>query len=582
MRALSNSGADEQGGPNDEITIKFEERSIPCRRGETLAAALTAAGELRLRHTRSGDDRGMFCGMGVCQECLVEIDGRPAQRACMTVVDGPVTVRRQIPDSPLSCTAPAPPLSSYDDNSADEPDVLVIGGGPGGLTAASIVAEAGANVVLLDERPELGGQFYKQPNAPGDLPNNAAQDRQFTKGRELIERARRSGAELLSGMEVWGAFAPSEIAAADGNRSRIFRPRRTIVAAGAYERGLPLPGWTLPGVMTTGAAQTLLRGCGVLPGKRILIGGNGPFNIQVGMELKKAGAEVVAVAELAKAPGLSSLASLVGMASSSPGLLAKGIYTVAWLRRAGVPVLHGCGLVSIEQTEAGLRVNLGSARSDGIEASTYFDVDVVCMGYGFQPNNEILRSLGCEHEYDARRGHLVVGRNDNCETTVDGVYAVGDCCGLRGAPATLDEGLIAGIGVAETLGLSVSDQLVKVRREARVRLKSHARFQSALWDIYAAPRYQSELATSKTIICRCENVDMETIEKVLNDGTPSIGDVKRRTRLGMGRCQGRYCAPVIASILSERQGRALDEFALFAPRAPIKPIRIADIVKASR
>jgi hypothetical protein len=334
--------------------------------------------------------------------------------------------------------------------------------------------------------------------------------------------------------------------------------------------------------MTTGAAQTLLRGSGVLPGKRILIAGNGPFNLQVGMELKRAGAEVVAVAELAIAPGLSSIAGLVGMATSSPGLLAKGIQTVAWLWRAGVPILYGCGLASVEETKAGLRGRLGSARPGGIEANTYFDVDVVCMGYGFQPNNDILRSLGCAHEYDARRGHLVVGQNDNCETTVEGIYAVGDCCGLRGAPATLDEGLIAGVSVAESLDLKVSDHLEKTRREARARLKRHERFQSALWEIYAAPRYQSELATSKTIICRCENVDMGTLEEVLGDGAPSIGDVKRRTRLGMGRCQGRYCAPVIASVLSKRQGRSLDEFALFAPRSPIKPIRIADIIKANR
>jgi NAD(P)H-nitrite reductase large subunit len=202
------------------------------------------------------------------------------------------------------------------------------------------------------------------------------------------------------------------------------------------------------------------------------------------------------------------------------------------------------------------------------------------MGYGFQPNNDILRSLGCKHEFDESRGHLVTRRNDNCETTVSRIYAVGDCCGLGGAPAALEEGLIAAAAAAEALGLTLSASLAATRRDARRRLKRHRRFQAALWRMFNAPRYQTELAGQTTLICRCENVDLESLEAALSDGEPSIGEIKRRTRLGMGPCQGRYCAPVVAAMLAERRGRPIDEMAYFAPRAPVKPIRIADMVKA--
>src|SRR5215813_9119192 len=145
----------------DSVAIDFHGRAIQGRPGETLAAALTAAGERELRETEGGERRGLFCGMGVCQECLVEIDGQANQRACMTKLSRALSVRRQ-----------APRAVAFDPSSADHalagedalaPDVLVVGGGAGGLNAATVAARAGAQVLLVDERPQPGGQYYKQP-----------------------------------------------------------------------------------------------------------------------------------------------------------------------------------------------------------------------------------------------------------------------------------------------------------------------------------------------------------------------------------------------------------------------------------
>lgn len=555
------------------IGIVFEGREIRCRPGLSVAAALTAAGERELRDTGPGEQRGLYCGMGVCQECRVRIDGRDGLRACMTPVADSMRISRMPPVATPGAHAP----EHAGDEQPQAPDVLVIGGGPGGLTAAAVAAEAGAKVVLVDERPALGGQYFKQP-APGvKLPRSLAGDSQFRRGRELIDRARRSGTRMLGGAEIWGAFAPNEFGLSTGSGSWIMRPKRTIVATGAFERGLPVPGWTLPGVMTTGAAQTLLRSYGVLAGNRVLVAGNGPLNLQVALEMQRAGATVVAVAESARAPGLASLGDAVRLLLASPGLALDGLGYMAALRRAGVPVLFQRVLKSVEAVEGGLRASLAAVGDEGGPAERTVAVDAVCAGYGFQPGNEVLRCLGCRHRHDERRGHLVTVRDEHCETTVAGIYAIGDCCGLGGAPAALEEGLIAATAAARSLGLDLPAKVVEYRKAAIRALRRHRRFQAALWRLFDAPRYQAELATPDTMVCRCEDVRLRDLDAALALGDSTIAMLKRRTRLGMGPCQGRYCAPVAASIIERHTGSPPDEFSLFAPRVPIKPVRIGDI-----
>ena len=555
------------------IGIFFEGREIRCRPGLSVAAALTAAGERELRDAGAGDKRGLFCGMGVCQECRVQIDGHSGIRACMTPVADGMRISR-MPQLAEPGEYASQPVG---DERPQRPDLLVVGGGPGGLTAASVAARAGADVVLIDERSALGGQFFKQPVSEADLPPSLAGDRQFEQGRLLIERARRSGVRMLGGAEIWGAFAPNEFGVFDGRGSWIMRPKRAIVATGAYERGLPVPGWTLPGVMTTGAAQTLLRSYGVLAGRRVLVAGNGPLNLQVALELRRAGANVVAVAESARSPGRGALGAAARLFFASPGLALNGLGYLAGLRRAGVPVLYRRVLKSVEAADGHLRATLARVGDEYGAVERIVEADVVCTGYGFQPNNDMLRCLGCRHDQDERRGHLVTVRNAHCETTVSGVYAVGDCCGLGGAPAAAEEGLIAACAAIQSLGLDLPAETVRARERAVSALRRHRSFQTALWRLFAAPRYQTELATPDTLICRCEKVRLGDLDAALEQGDSTIAMLKKRTRLGMGPCQGRYCAPVAAAIIERHTGRPTNEYSLFAPRVPIKPVRIGDL-----
>jgi NADPH-dependent 2,4-dienoyl-CoA reductase/sulfur reductase-like enzyme len=529
--------------------IRFDGQPIASRPGQTVAAALTAAGVRVWRTTRHGAPRGLFCGMGVCQDCLVTIDGRSNQRACMAKISGPHEVRSQDPLPTLMAGREGEAAAS----GPEQVEILVLGGGAGGLTAAAVAAEAGAEVVLVDERPNPGGQFYKQP--AGDPPWN---DAQFAGGRRLIARARAAGVRFVAGT-AWSTSLPLRVEVFGEQGARSFRPRKLVVATGAFERPLPVPGWTLPGVMTTGAAQTLVRSYGVLPGRRVLVAGNGPLNLQVAGELRRAGAEVVAVAEAAPRPGMRSFGQLAAMAAAAPGATVRG---AGYLARTRTVMRWGTCLAKVTVAGNGLHARL----DDG----SAWDVDTVAMGYGFLPANELLRLLGCRHRYDPARGHLVAERDAHCRTTVPDVLAVGDCCGLGGAAAAEAEAAIAG---AAAVGRKPDPQ-------AQRALARHRRFQAALWAMFAAPPADWAATDAATAVCRCEEVELGAVQAALSAGATSLAAIKRATRAGMGRCQGRYCGPLLAELLHQRTGRSLDELAFFAPRPPVRPVPLGAIATA--
>ena len=195
--------------------IRFDGQPVASRPGQTVAAALTAAGVRAWRTTRHGAPRGLFCGMGVCQDCLVTIDGRPNQRACMAKISGPHEVRSQNPLPSLV----AEEKGGLAAREPEQVEILVLGGGAGGLTAAAVVAEAGAEVVLVDERPNPGGQFYKQPAG-----EPLWDDAQFAGGRKLIARARAAGVRFVAGT-AWSASLPLRVEIFGEEGARSFRPR---------------------------------------------------------------------------------------------------------------------------------------------------------------------------------------------------------------------------------------------------------------------------------------------------------------------------------------------------------------------
>jgi glycine/D-amino acid oxidase-like deaminating enzyme len=535
------------------ISFHFDDRRIEALEGETVAAALSAASITTFRHTPSGAPRGLFCGMGACFDCVVTVNGRIGQRACLTrVLDG-MEVSSGFP-SELACDA-TPVLVEERDC-----DVLVVGGGVAGLSAGIAAAAAGASVVLLDERSAPGGQFAK-PLAPSHA--DGLPDRQFRLGADLLDRAERTGVRIETNALVWGAFAADEIAALVRGQSIIYHPRRLILATGAHEAPVPIPGWTLPGVMTTGGLQTLVRTQRVSPGHRVLIAGNGPLNLQLACELLTVGITPVAVLEAAPRPGIAAWRDLARMARSAPDLAHDGWATLHRLKRAGGPA---GGLVRWGTT---LDRMDGSDRVETALAGAHrFDVDVVALNMGFQPEVNLARALGVPHRLvDRGAGHLATEADAEGRTPVSGVFAVGDGAVLGGVRVAQARGRLAGLAAAREIGFHAPPDASAIAALARAET-----FQDALWRVFAAP---ATPIADATIVCRCEEITAARLHAEIADGLTSLPILKKATRAGMGRCQGRFCAATIARICPAPP----DPEGFAAPRAPVRLVPAAALMR---
>lgn len=417
-------------------------------------------------------------------------------------------------------------------------DVAVVGGGPAGMAAAVAARRAGASVVLIDEYAAPGGQIWRRRYdelgalMPASLPR-AAQ-------RACAELASLD-VQVLTGTAVWAAPDPHTLLLA-GPPGRL-RAGAVVLATGAYDRPVAYPGWTLPGAMTAGAAQALAKGQGVLPGRRVLLAGAGPFLLPVAEQLAARGAEVVAVAEATRRRDW--LAAAPRMAGHPGRLIEYARY------RTRVPrIAWGHVLVRADGEDCVRSATIARAAPDwsplpGTERT--LAVDAVCTAYGFLPNVALARALGCELNGDA------VAHDGDMRTSVADVYVAGEVAGIGGADLAQAEGALAGAAAA---GADVADL-----RRARGRL---AGFAAILADLFDPRPGLAVLATPDTVLCRCEDVTAGAIDAAIADGATTPSALKIVTRCGQGPCQGRVCERLVASRLPAAQR--------FTPRAPLGPL----------
>ncbi|MEM6381929.1 MAG: FAD-dependent oxidoreductase [Pseudomonadota bacterium] len=542
----------------DELTFHFDGRSYSANRGDSIAAALSAAGVHTLGTRRSGRPRAAFCGMGVCHDCLVTVDSVRGERACMTRVRQGMTVQREDERSFADGTkAPRPATSE-----AINADLAIIGAGPAGLSAALGAADAGADVVVLDERGEAGGQYYK-PRSEGHR-GSTLLDRQHLRGKALRAKVSASGARFIAGQSVWFARrneAGFEIRTLGQERAYRVQSRAVIIATGAYERPAMVPGWTLPGVMTIGSAQTLVRRYGVVPGKRILIAGHGPLGMQLASELADLNADMVALADRGRpAPGLA----LLSAALADPRLVADGAAYRLALMRARTPFLSGWELCRIEGED---RAEAAVLRQISTGKEKRFEVDCVVAGDGFAAQLELARLLDVPVKTDVTTGDVRPMRQADGTTPTPGVWIAGDAGGLGGAQIATRQGELSALSALQYLGIPSSADTKRAMRN----LNWAQRFQSALWSMYRAPARGP--ICDQTILCRCEEVSAGTARAAIADGADDPAVLKRKTRIGMGRCQGRYCLPQ-ALKLFDAAGIKADSSALFAPQIPARPTQL--------
>ena len=308
-----------------------------------------------------------------------------------------------------------------------EAELVIIGAGPGGIAAAVEAARSGVSPTILDENPRAGGRVYWQFNDGFRINDTNFLGPDYKKGRELLAElaAFDYKVEYLKDAVIFGLFEDRILAFEHDGAGHSLNYKKLIVATGAYDRPVPFPGWTLPGVLTAGGAQSLVKMQRVLPGRNILLAGTGPLQLVLANQILDAGGRIEAVLE---AGDIDNWLKLLKGFRGNWGLLTDGLNYMWGIRKARVPFLrrhmileaHGHDRVEevvIAEVDKDWRPKENTRRT--------LEVDTVCIGYGLVPSVQITRLAGCEHAYEPRLGGWIPLRQENMETGVSGVYAVG-------------------------------------------------------------------------------------------------------------------------------------------------------------
>lgn len=450
-------------------------------------------------------------------------------------------------------------------------DLAVLGAGPAGMAAATLAAQRGARVLLLEESASPGGQVYRAPPPGFTIPADA--DRRA--GDALRAALASSGADIRTGCRVWGlgggplvpggdAHAPFRIDALDATGTPFMAEARALVlATGTQERIIAFPGWTLPGVLGLAAATILLKADGVLPGHRVVVAGAGPLLFAVAHKLLKAGAPPVAVVDLAStAEWMAALPAL----AARPDLLARGAAWRAALVAARVPVLAAHRVATAKGDDVLRRVQVVPL---GGGAGRWLDCDALCIGHGLAPATEATRTYRATHDYDAARGGWIPRTDADGHTSVPLLYAAGDGAGVRGAAAAPASGALAALAALHDLGMlpeHASARVGPARELARA-----SRTGSAMARMMALRPALVAAIPPDCVVCRCEGITRAQVEAALDDGARDMNQMKQYTRCGMGPCQGRICGETAAELVGLRVGGR--EHAGFATgRVPLRPV----------
>ncbi len=461
--------------------------------------------------------------------------------------------------------------------SGDRVPLVVLGAGPAGVAAAVAAADAGVPVTLVDLGARAGGQYHRREPAPFTTARAGALHHGLDRFSDDVERLTRApGFRHVTGAGVWGVQRLADGAvrlATDRPELPLLEADAVVLATGANERVVPFPGWDLPGVLTVGGAQALLKGQGMRPGRAVVVAGAGPLLLPVAAALARVRTHLVAVTD-ANDPRAWLTGSPRGL---RPATVKEGAAHLAALTRRGVRVRPRTAAIAAHGDGRVEEVVLARLARDwtpvpGSERTV--PADALATSHGFVPDVGLAVGLGCT--LDTTEATAPAVAVDTLQaTSVAGVWAAGELTGVGGARVAAHEGTVAGLAAARTLGGTVDDTTLE---RAVARRRADAPFLRTLARVLTVGDGWTTWLTPDTLLCRCEEVTVGTVDTAIaRRDADDLRSIKLTTRCGMGHCQARMCAANVAGLLTARTGRPPADPGTLDRRPVAHPVRLGDL-----
>ena len=455
-------------------------------------------------------------------------------------------------------------------------DAVVIGAGPAGLAAATTLAEQGASVILFDENPGPGGQVYRSIEQTAGNPSlRAALGADYASGSTLADRFRRSTAAYLPSSLVWQVTPDREVWVSCEGVSTRMQAGQVIVATGAMERPVPVPGWTLPGVMTVGALQTLLKSAAMSPDVPFVLAGSGPLLLLFAQQCLNIGAPPAAILDTTTRANEIAAARLLPSALKGQGwrYLLKGLALKRALRRSAIRQYRHVTGIRIEGADHAAGV---SFHAEG--QAHRIDAAIVALHEGVIPAQQMARSIGCAFSWNHSQACFAPDTDAWGNSSMPGILIVGDGAGIFGAAAAEHSGRLTAFEALHRLGrINAAERDTLAAADLRAR-NAHLAIRGFLDRLYA-PRPEILAPADDVLVCRCEEITAGSLREVARQGCQGPNQAKSFLRAGMGPCQGRLCGPTISAVLAQAHNVGMDDIGYFRIRPPLKPITVGEIAE---
>lgn len=443
------------------------------------------------------------------------------------------------------------------------PRVIVIGAGPAGVRATQQLVAQGLRPTVIDEAPAAGGQIYRQPPTSLKRPYKTLYGLEAAKAKAIHT--------TLEDLKPHIDYRP-ETLAWDIQGNRLFTNAhgqidsldfdRLIIASGATDRVIPVPGWLTPGTYTLGGAQVALKAQAMIVGDPVVLMGCGPLLYLIAYQYARVGAHVAAV--LDTSPRHAHWQAFPKLLAQ-PDVALKGAYYLTWLRARRIPLHRGVTPVRIEGDQ---HVQAIVWQKNGQEHRTL--TQAVALGYGLRSETQLADLAGCAFTFDTENHQWLPKTTHHVRSSRQDVYLAGDGARILGADAAELTGRYAALTLLKDSGHSIDPRIIqKIERK----LARQTTLRQGLEQAFPFPRHLITSLPDDTVICRCEEISLQHYREQLHTlDAREMNRAKAFTRVGMGRCQGRMCGIAAAEILAHAWDKPVAQVGRLRGQAPVKPL----------